>query len=103
MSDNPVPFASPGAPEFPIPIAEKFDYFNGLAVGLGPGDILITLSRNNVPFVTLNTSYVIAKTMGEALLKAVSGIEQITGHNVLGFSEMTKLLKQHGDDLQEHL
>jgi hypothetical protein len=37
-------------------------YFNGFSMGLGTGDLVITLMRNGTAVLTLNCSYTVGKT-----------------------------------------
>ncbi len=55
------------------------EYFNGFEVGLGPGDVVITLVRNNERRVLVNCTLTIARALSEALHDAVSAMENATG------------------------
>jgi hypothetical protein len=72
---------------FPMLPLEKSAYFNGVAVATGVGDIIITLSSNGTPFLTVNTTASIAKTLGLSLLKSVENMETMMGQKVLSFEE----------------
>ncbi len=78
----------------PILPLEKSVYFNGVGVGIGLSDVLITLTYNNVPFLALNASFSIAKTLAVGLTKAVANFELSTGQKVLSFEEILEQLQK---------
>jgi hypothetical protein len=73
----------------PILPEEKALYFNGFAVALGLGDIVITLTRNGVPTVTLNASYTVTKTFAQALATTIKRLEEITDHEIMTVEKIT--------------
>ena len=78
-----------GAPLF---TSDKNAYFNGVQVALGPGDIMITLLCNNVPFLTLNTPLVTAKALGVALEQCVAMVDNATGQATLDFGSFVQAM-----------
>jgi hypothetical protein len=62
---------------------EQTLYFNGFMLAIGTGDIVCTLLRNNVPVLTLNASYTVAKTLGEGLGEAINQLEAKTGQTIM--------------------
>ncbi len=69
--------------EIPILPEDKSLYFNGFAVALGMGDIVITLTKNGVPTLTLNASFTVAKTFGQAITATVSKLEELAEHDIM--------------------
>jgi hypothetical protein len=63
--------------------SDKTLYFNGFAIAVGMGDIPITLSRNGVPILTLNCSYTVAKTLGNALAQCIASLEKASNHEIM--------------------
>ncbi|QLH50237.1 MAG: hypothetical protein HWD57_10930 [Candidatus Accumulibacter cognatus] len=58
-------------------------YFNGFTMAVGAADVVMTLQLNGRPILTLNTSYTVAKTLSEALKKAVDNLEDATQTSIL--------------------
>lgn len=58
-------------------------YFNGFSCSLAPGDVLLTLFRNGQPVKVLNTSYTVAKSFGEKLIKLVQVLESATQQKIM--------------------
>lgn len=73
----------------PILPEDKALYFNGFAVALGLGDIVITLTRNGVPTLTLNASYTVTKTLAQALTTTIKKLEEITDHEIMTVEKIT--------------
>ncbi|MCK7581735.1 MAG: hypothetical protein MZV65_43025 [Chromatiales bacterium] len=57
--------------------------FNGFAVAIGNGDVVISLQLNGKPSMLLNSSYTVAKTLGESLLSVISDLEEKTGSKIM--------------------
>jgi hypothetical protein len=53
-------------------------YFNGFAIMVGTGDVVIALQLNGRPTQVMNTSYTVAKTLAESLTKAIDELERKT-------------------------
>lgn len=70
------------------------DYFNGFEIGIGPGDIVMTLMKNNERRFVLNCSLTIAKTFGKSLVEAVEQLESYTGHPTLTIEELIDARKK---------
>jgi hypothetical protein len=73
----------------PILPEDKALYFNGFAVALGLGDIVITLMRNGVPTLTLNASYTVTKTLGQAIVGTIKKLEEVTNHEIMTIEKIT--------------
>ena len=95
MAEEPNQPRQPGAisvPSFTIPQhqglpvlpEERSLYFNGFAIGVTGGDIVLTLVRN----VTLNASFTVAKTFGEGIVAAIQQLEKITNHQIMTVQEV---------------
>lgn len=70
----------PGIPILPV---EKSLYFNGFAIAVTGGDVVLTLLRNGVPLQTLNASFTVAKTFGAAIVASIQKLEEITNHTIM--------------------
>jgi citrate lyase gamma subunit len=74
---------SPRTEGIPILPPDRTIYFNGFAVALGPGDVVITLSRNGIPLLTLNASYTVSKSFGQAVTTTIERLEKEASHEIL--------------------
>jgi hypothetical protein len=83
---EPSPITGPGIPILP---EEKALYFNGFAIAVGSGDIVMTLMRNGVPSLTLNASFTVAKTFGESLVASIRKLEEVTHHEIMTVQDVT--------------
>jgi hypothetical protein len=73
----------PADQQIPFLDSDNTVYFNGFAVGVGMGDIPITLTRNGVSILTLNCSYTVAKTLANALTECISSLERAASHEIM--------------------
>ena len=55
------------------------EYFNGFEIGIGPGDIVFVLMRNNERRIVLNCSLTIARGLAKGIIQAVESMEEATG------------------------
>jgi len=53
------------------------------------GDIVVTLTRNGVPTLTLNASYTVTKTFAQALTSTTKKLEEITDHGIMTVEKIT--------------
>lgn len=58
-------------------------YFNGFIVGIGTGDIMITLEKNGLPITVLNVSYTVAKSLAEKMTEIIQNLEKKTGNTIM--------------------
>lgn len=75
-----------------IPDNCQTTYFNGFSMAVGAGDVVIALQLNGKPTLVLNTSYTVAKTLGEALTTIISQLEQKTGTKIMTTDVVTSAL-----------
>lgn len=73
-------------------------YFNGFALAIGPGDVMIALQKNGKPCVVLNTSYTVAKSLQAALDETIKHLESKTGNTIMTTDETVKKLHQNEND-----
>ena len=73
-------------------------YFNGFAIGLGTGDIVISLQLNGKSSHVLNASYTVAKTLAERLTKAIGELEQKTGNTIMTVQNITDATIEDGTE-----
>jgi citrate lyase gamma subunit len=73
----------------PILPEDKALYFNGFAMALGVGDVVITLTRNGVPIVTLNASYTVTKTFGQSITATINKLEELTEQEIMTVEKIT--------------
>lgn len=66
------------------------EYFNGFEIGLGPGDLIIGLLRNNDRRLVLNCSLTVAQALAEALLEAVNDMETATGTKAVTLAQLVE-------------
>jgi hypothetical protein len=71
---------------------DKTLYFNGYQIALGMGDVIITLTRNGAPVITLNASYTVAKSFGESVTGAIKKLEKETDHVIMTVDTITNAL-----------
>ena len=69
-------------------LSDQVLYFNGFSMGVGAGDVIITLLRQSKPVVTLNASYTVAKTLGKALSDTIQTFEKQTNHVIMTVKEV---------------
>lgn len=74
-------------------------YFNGFSMAIGTGDVVIALQLNGKPSMVLNTSYTMAKTLGEGLIKAITELETKT-HSTIMTSHMVAAAITNTSDVQ---
>ena len=58
-------------------------YFNGFAMAIATGDVVIALQLNGKPTMVMNTSYTVAKSLAESLSKVIGELEQKTGTTIM--------------------
>jgi sugar/nucleoside kinase (ribokinase family) len=73
-------------------------YFNGFALAIGPGDVMIALQKNGKTCLTLNTSYTVAKTLQAALDETIKHLESKTGNTIMTTDQTSEKLHQNEDD-----
>lgn len=71
---------------------DKALYFNGFQIALAMGDVIITLTRNGTPIMTLNASYTVAKSFGGSISEAIKKLEEGTDHSIMTVETVTKAL-----------
>ena len=67
---------------------------NGLAIGLGTGDIVIALEQNGRPIATLNCSFTVAKTIATLLGNVIADLEAMSGRPIMTTVEIDKMLHE---------
>lgn len=112
MADESARQKQPGVPDAPqfahppmgIPILpeEKSLYFNGFAIAVGGGDIVLTLLRNGVPLQTLNASFTVAKTFGAAIVASIQKLEEVTNHTIMTVQDVTASTSKIGVSNEPH-
>jgi hypothetical protein len=112
MADEPTRQKQPGIPDTPqlntppagIPIlpVEKSLYFNGFAIAVGAGDIVLTLLRNGVPTQTLNASFTVSKTLGAAIVASIQKLEEVTNHEIMTVQDVTEATSKLGAANEPH-
>lgn len=70
-------------------------YFNGFAVTLGTGDVLISLMRNGKPVQVVQCSYTVAKTLSLGLTEVVATLEEITGNKIMTTHFVDERIRTH--------
>jgi hypothetical protein len=73
-------------------------YFNGVGIGLGTGDVVLTLLRNGAPQAVLNTSHIIAKTLVQGLSNAIDDFEKKTQTKILTTDEVQAAIGNGGNE-----
>lgn len=86
----------PGKPtvRIPIPGTDHKEYFNGFQLGIGAGDVVITLQLNSKPISTLNASFTVAKTLAKALHETIEILEQGTGQTIMTVDDIQSSRKK---------
>jgi hypothetical protein len=112
MADESARQKQPGVPDAPqfapapmgIPILpeEKSLYFNGFAIAVTGGDIVLTLLRNGVPLQTLNASFTVAKTFGAAIVASIQKLEEVTNHTIMTVQDVTAATSKTGVSNEPH-
>ena len=112
MAGEPTRQKQPGVTDAPqlvgppasIPIlpVEKSLYFNGFAMAVGGGDIILTLLRNGVPIQTLNASFTVAKTFGDAIVGSIQKLEEATNHTIMTVQDVTAATSKLGVTNEPH-
>ena len=70
-------------------------YFNGFAISIGQGDVLIALHLNGKPIKILNTSFTVAKTLVKKLNGVIEILEEKTEHEIMTTEDIiTSLSKE---------
>lgn len=72
-------------------------YFNGFACGVGIGDIMIVLKRNNKNVAVLNTSYTVAKTLVAKLNGLIKNLENRASTNILTTDQINEVMSEQID------
>lgn len=73
---------------------EKTLYFNGFVVAVGMGDVIITLTRNGQPAVTLNASYSVAKTFAASLGGTIQKFEAACDHEIMTVTKISAAMEK---------
>lgn len=69
-------------------------YFNGFAIAIGAGDIVMTLTRGPHKVLQLNCSYTVAKTLREHLASLIDVLEKQTGNRIMTTDEVNAALSE---------
>lgn len=77
-------------------------YFNGFSCGLGIGDIILVLKRNNKNVAVLNTSYTVAKTLVDKLNGIITDLEKKAKTTILTTDEITSAMTGASNDEPKH-
>ena len=73
-------------------------YFNEFGVGISKNDILIILGRNGKQEAILNASHITAKSLANALGKAITEFELKTKQKILISEEIEQLMENDTDE-----
>lgn len=75
-------------------------YFNEFGVGISKNDIFILLGRNGKQEAILNASHITAKSLADALTKAIIEFESKTRQKILISDEIEQLMENdtNGND-----
>lgn len=68
-------------------------YFNGFAINIGTGDVLITLLRNGKAEQLIQCSYTVAKTLAQGLSTTIAALEEATGNRIMTTHYIDEKLK----------
>lgn len=74
-------------------------YFNEFGIGISKNDIFILLGRNGKQEAVLNASHITAKSLANALNKAINEFELKTKQKILISEEIEQLME---NDPHEH-
>jgi hypothetical protein len=83
-----------------IPAVVNSIYINSFAAGLSTGDVFVVMQRNGVDIGTLNMSYTVAKSLGDALNMLVSSLEKRSGRNIMTSNECAIALAKPDENMQ---
>lgn len=67
---------------------------NGFAVGMGTGDIVISLEQNGVPVATVNCSFTVTKTLAMLLGNVIADLERMSGRTIMTTKEIEKMIQE---------
>lgn len=76
-------------------------YFNGFSNTVGPGDIIMTLFKNGKPFIVLNTSYTVAKSLSQGLLNIIKNLEKNTNNEIMTINYISQKMKMDNEENKE--
>lgn len=74
-------------------------YINSFAAGLSTGDIFVILQRNGMEIGTLNMSYTVAKSLGEALNKLIVSLEERSDRKIMTSNECAAALSKDDTEM----
>ncbi len=75
-------------------------YFNGFGLALSAGDVVVTLTRNGIPIVTLNSSFTVSKSFSRALAATVHQLEELMGKEIMTVEEIAKKMAKRTENKQ---
>lgn len=76
-------------------------YFNGFAMSVSTGDIILLAQRNGESAYIINLSYTVAKTLAERLTNIVAVLEKGAGQPILTTDQVKKCLEDTPSGLDE--
>ena len=76
-------------------------YINSFAAGLSTGDIFIVLQRNGLEIGTLNMSFTVAKSLGEALNQLISSLEKRSDRKIMTSNECASALSKTDEEIKK--
>jgi len=69
-------------------------YFNGFALSIGTGDVIMVLERNQETVAVLNASYTVAKTLSIKLNGIIKKLEGATENTIMTTDHINNSMKE---------
>ena len=91
MTDDKV--GQPQSQTIPVLPPDKTEYFNGFFIGVGSCDVIISVMKQGIQTLSLNTSYPVAKTFALQILKAIDEYEKKMGVKVMTLDEIDQKMR----------
>ena len=75
-------------------------YINSFSAGLSTGDVFVVLQRNGSEIGTLNMSYTVAKSLGDALNTLILSLEKRSERKIMTSNESAAALSKPDENMQ---
>jgi hypothetical protein len=69
-------------------------YFNGFQLGVGAGDVVLTLTLNGREQIRTNMSFTLAKTLEVKLREAIGLLEKHSGKTIMTSDDVTRYIEE---------
>jgi hypothetical protein len=83
----------------PVPVPINSIYINSFAAGLSTGDVFVVLQRNGSEIGTLNMSYTVAKSLGDALNLLILSLEKRSDRKIMTSNECAVALSKPDENM----